>query len=56
MNEVLANLYAITGETKYLRRRKFDHKVIFERSRAADRSRACMRTQIEIIGAARECS
>lgn len=58
MNEVLANLYAVTGEAEYLRVAKtFDHKVIFEPlARGEDPlNRLHANTQIpKIIGAARE--
>lgn len=58
MNEVLANLYAVTGGATYLETaRKFDHKAIFDPlSRGEDPlARLHANTQIpKIIGAARE--
>lgn len=58
MNDLLANLYAVTGEPKYLDlARKFDHQVIFEPlARGEDPlARLHANTQIpKIIGAARE--
>jgi len=58
MNEVLANIYAVTGDVKYLETAKrFDHKVIFDPlARGEDPlNRLHANTQIpKIIGAARE--
>lgn len=58
MNEVLANLYAVSGNQEYLRiAKKFDHKLIFEPlARGEDPlNRLHANTQIpKIIGAARE--
>ena len=58
MNEVLANLYAVTGNPEHLRlARKFDHKAVFDPlARGEDRlSGLHANTQIpKAIGAARE--
>ena len=58
MNEVIANLYAVTGEADYLRvAKKFDHGAIFDPlARGEDPlNRKHANTQIpKIIGAARE--
>ncbi len=58
MNEVLANLYAVTGDPQHLRlARKFDHKAVFDPlARGEDRlSGLHANTQIpKAIGAARE--
>lgn len=58
MNEVLANLYAVTGNSEYLRvARKFDHRALFDPlSRGEDPlNRLHANTQIpKMIGAARE--
>lgn len=58
MNEVLANLYGVTGNAEYLRvARKFDHRALFDPlSRGMDPlNRLHANTQIpKMIGAARE--
>ena len=58
MNEILANLYAVTGDSRYLDvARKFDHKVLFDPlSRGQDPlDNLHANTQIpKMIGAARE--
>ncbi len=58
MNEVLANLYAVTGNSEYLRvARKFDHRAVFDPlARGEDRLDGLhANTQIpKAIGAARE--